>query len=244
MVLPGPGSAVAATVASVRSQRHAAAAVLEAPAGAAAADTAAWFVAVLASCSTTHACVLEAGSVVSESWLGGFASVLEHHPSRVARHSVAPSLAGASIGWGLLRTLTLRDEPLCAFAVPVAPASWLRLVDVASRDVCWSWVVRSAVVAGIVDVASDDIMPAVPRREAADLLLDLGGEALLLPMGWHHEFAAHRASIERIEADLAAARHRADAMTAAYADVTRSTWWRLTSPGRRLGGWLRARRSL
>jgi hypothetical protein len=162
----------------------------------------------------------------------------------VARFPVEPSLLAVGDQWGLLRTLSLRDEPLCAFAVPVAPAAWVRLADASATDALWVWLVRTACLVGFVDVVADTRLPVVPRREATDLLPTLGGTALLMPVGWHHEVAVLRSQFERLEAEVAAERQRADGVTAALGQMHDSRWWRLGAPLRRLMAQLRARRPL
>ena len=237
IVLPGSEADVATTIAALGAQTRPAEELRVAP------DTGVdeWFVESLTTVSTTHACLVEAGHVVPSEWLQGFAAALEHYPERVARHPVAATSEGGQAEWGLLRTLSMRDEPLAAFAVPVAPSSWLQLADDDGPEALWAWVVRTASLVGLVDVVAESPLAAVDRRDNSELLQLLGAEALLMPVGWHHEVAVNRSVVDRLEAELAAERRRADVATAAYEEIRDAFWWRVTGPARRFKDWLRAR---
>ena len=116
-----------------------------------------------------------------------------------------------------------------------------KVVALDGPEALWAWVVRTASLVGLVDVVAESPLAAVGRRDNSELLQLLGAEALLMPVGWHHEVAVNRSVVDRLEAELAAERRRADVATAAYEEIRDAFWWRVTGPARRFKDWLRAR---
>ena len=235
VVLPGDEAAVASTLESLAAQGRPAEHVLVAPS----ADLAVWLASTVAAAATTHGCAGDPGPRLASAGWHGFAAVRAPHPARVARHAVHAAWPSGPTQWSLTRTLTVRDEPTCAFAVPVAPARWLRLFDAAAPDPWWAWMVRTASMVGFVDVTTAQPLPAVAPRAMNDLLPVIGADALLLPAGWHHDVAAQRGEIQRLGHELAAANGRADAASATVERMRSSVWWRLGAPGRMLARRLR-----
>lgn len=242
VVLPVDGVEPDATIAAVHAQRFPATHVVVAPQGVSPAQ----LVADLKAEATSHVCFVAAGTVVDPGWLERFECTLRDHPARVGRAAVASAFPGGSTGWGLWRSMTLGDEPLHAFAVPLAPSAWLQLTDVDGPEAIWVWLLRTASMVGLVDVPGPSPLAAMPPRDTSALLTALGGDALLLPVGWHHELAAVRLSLnaERAEhsAALRAEQARADDLERHVRLLEGSFWWRVTGPGRRLADWSRGRR--
>jgi hypothetical protein len=238
VVLPSPHAGPEATLAAVHAQHLPPSSVVVASAAVSPAQV----VSDLMSEATSHACFVTAGDVVDPQWLQGFERSLRDHPARVARIGVEPWFAGGPTGWGLIRSLAVCDEPLHAFAVPLAPSSWVHLTDVSGPDAIWAWIVRTAAMVGLVDVRTVDPLPAVAPRDADGLLTAIGGDALLLPVGWHHEIAAVRSALDAQRAEHVAATARADDLARKVDLLEGSFWWRVTGPGRRTADWLRGRR--
>jgi SAM-dependent methyltransferase len=204
-------------------------------------------------------CVVDAGDSVPPTWLATFEALDRKHRDLVLFHPFERD-GEVVVGFDLVQYAIDGGVPCCSLALPLQVArslSW-RLEPGLGRNAWPVFAAELAELVGVVELGASTNAGLEPVRGSApassdELLEYLGARPLLLGAGWHHRAA--ELSADRLHAfavaeaatshagelsnEVALLRrelaHRdvlVDEAARAKEALERSTWWRITAPGR------------